>query len=781
MKNSVIRKILAFILIEVLLLGFMLPSASAVTLPLTFTANGKNTSRAADTIIIFTQDGTTGTNIWGYEVTVDKTGEIVSVGGNNSAVPEDGFVLSGHGTGARFLKENAHVGIYASFCPLTLEVTFDNRVHLPFGSKTMELSAINSYRSSNYLVVYTPSFPYATTNTNRWGNEATVENGIITSIGGNNSKIPENGFVISAVENALGWFYDALSVGLSASFSENDKTLTVSCDMNSTVYADRNKLQKLYEKLGDAEDSEAAYTAYSAAESQLDAAISRYEADGDAFAYLSFSREFSHTVDKAAALCYSTCDKEIRGVWTSIGESSREQVENIVEQMYSLGLNSISLCGTSEGVFMTSLPADSPFTSALSLGKEDIVAYYIDACHKRNMKFSLWMPVFFVGYTSSKYVVTKKLPGLQVLSQNNKPETLNGFVFLDPSNPEATSLLLSTYEHILKNYDIDTFELDYIRYAGTGNGLDFGYHTTAQSEFIEQYGETPVYDRSWHLWREWCLFRASYITDFVGDMHELIKRVKPDTLLSADVFGSNDSKYSIYQDWETWTDNGYLDILIPMLYGANFFKDSIGLFSEAVKDSNYILVPGLSVSGDDVPPEVLAEQIKTAREKGASGVNLFCLPSSFKCGNPRIRDGLFRTRAEYPLSFYTVTFTSSDSVILSTQTVKSGTAAASPEIPEAANPHAVFERWSVDFTCVNENMTVSPVYSYTQCVDNDNDTLCDICGKSLGQPGETDEPAGSCSCICHKTGFSSLIYKIFRIFWKMFGIKKTCNCGATHY
>lgn len=38
-----------------------------------------------------------------------------------------------------------------------------------------------------------------------------------------------------------------------------------------------------------------------------------------------------------------------------------------------------------------------------------------------------------------------------------------------------------------------------------------------------------------------------------------------------------------------------------------------------------------------------------------------------------------------------------------------------------------------------------------------------------------------CDCMCHKSGFSGFIYKIIRIFWKIFGINKTCDCGAVHY
>lgn len=42
-------------------------------------------------------------------------------------------------------------------------------------------------------------------------------------------------------------------------------------------------------------------------------------------------------------------------------------------------------------------------------------------------------------------------------------------------------------------------------------------------------------------------------------------------------------------------------------------------------------------------------------------------------------------------------------------------------------------------------------------------------------------PTDNCDCICHKTGFVGFIYKIVRLFWKLFKINKTCSCGAVHY
>nr|WP_254901191.1 beta-N-acetylglucosaminidase domain-containing protein [Tuberibacillus sp. Marseille-P3662] len=78
---------------------------TAVSRPL----DGVNTSRGAGELIQYTpeQGDTTGTNIYGYEVTV-VDGQVVERGGNNSPIPDNGYVLSIHDSD--WLKDHALIG-----------------------------------------------------------------------------------------------------------------------------------------------------------------------------------------------------------------------------------------------------------------------------------------------------------------------------------------------------------------------------------------------------------------------------------------------------------------------------------------------------------------------------------------------------------------------------------------------------------------------------------------------------------------------------------------------
>jgi uncharacterized lipoprotein YddW (UPF0748 family) len=68
--------------------------------------------RGANELIVYTPaygSDTTGTNQYGAEVIV-RNGIVVEMSGSNSPIPEDGFVLSGHGSAQNWLLQNTQVG-----------------------------------------------------------------------------------------------------------------------------------------------------------------------------------------------------------------------------------------------------------------------------------------------------------------------------------------------------------------------------------------------------------------------------------------------------------------------------------------------------------------------------------------------------------------------------------------------------------------------------------------------------------------------------------------------
>ena len=118
-----------------------------------------------------------------------------------------------------------------------------------------------------------------------------------------------------------------------------------------------------------------------------------------------------------------------------------------------------------------------------------------------------------------------------------------------------------------------------------------------------------------------------------------------------------------------------------------------------------------------------------------------------------------------------------------TKTVEDVDAAGNP----ITAPHMIIEYERMDATCEEDGfvtticstcdtMIKTVVIPATGHVDADEDGTCDNCNGSYVGGDKV------CGCICHKTsGIMKFLYKILRFFWKLFGIGKSCGCGAIHY
>ncbi|WP_308635698.1 glycoside hydrolase family 10 protein [Paenibacillus silvisoli] len=81
--------------------------------------------RGADQLIAYdsTYGARTGTNGWGNEIAVNADGFVISNGSNDTAIPQGGYVLSGHGVYRDWLNANAPVGAKVNIDWTTKRVT----------------------------------------------------------------------------------------------------------------------------------------------------------------------------------------------------------------------------------------------------------------------------------------------------------------------------------------------------------------------------------------------------------------------------------------------------------------------------------------------------------------------------------------------------------------------------------------------------------------------------------------------------------------------------------
>ena len=106
--------------------------------------NGINILRSANSMVVYTGIATTGTNAYGTEAVVDKSGLVTSVKyTGNSKVPEGGYVISGHGTVSTWISANIKAGNYVYWNGSAVTV-YKNAADYMLRQKTITLPAGSS-------------------------------------------------------------------------------------------------------------------------------------------------------------------------------------------------------------------------------------------------------------------------------------------------------------------------------------------------------------------------------------------------------------------------------------------------------------------------------------------------------------------------------------------------------------------------------------------------------------------------------------------------------------
>jgi uncharacterized lipoprotein YddW (UPF0748 family) len=156
--------------------------------------------------------------------------------------------------------------------------------------------------------------------------------------------------------------------------------------------------------------------------------------------------------------------------------------------------------------------------------------------------------------------------------------------WLDFGHPGAAEYLVDALMHLVRSYDIDGLHLDRIRYPELNvsgqtpsTGANIGYNDTSAARFLRRYGlpagTVPAQnDANWVQWRR------DQVTNLVRRIYLNAVAVKPNLKVSAALiaFGngptteaawnSAEAYWRVYQDWRAWTEEGILDLAIPMVY-----------------------------------------------------------------------------------------------------------------------------------------------------------------------------------------------------------------------
>jgi uncharacterized lipoprotein YddW (UPF0748 family) len=342
---------------------------------------------------------------------------------------------------------------------------------------------------------------------------------------------------------------------------------------------------------------------------------------------------------QALALTSASPRVEGRAIWldrgTIVDAVNPAGVQKLMQKLHRAGINV---------VYFETLNAGFPIYPSKVLPKQnplingwDPLKAAVEEGHRLGMEVHAWVWVFAVGNRRHNPLVGMpgEYPGPILTDGGLMNEALrnqegglgvdgrqNEF-WLSPASPKARDFLLSVFKEIVSSYDVDGLQLDYIRYPFQTSHTRMGFEPIARERFAQSTGASAGASDDYNS-KLWIAWKTYQINSFVQQVSETTRRIKPQLKLSAAVFPmKRDARIvAIQQDWETWVDNGWIDVLNPMSYTTDPDRlQSLFSYVQSSPQRHILVYPGVALHRLDGGHLVL--QLEALRERGSLGATLF--------------------------------------------------------------------------------------------------------------------------------------------------------------
>ncbi|WGV28047.1 glycoside hydrolase family 10 protein [Halotia branconii] len=353
-----------------------------------------------------------------------------------------------------------------------------------------------------------------------------------------------------------------------------------------------------------------------------------------AFSVPSFSDYDQQTIPPATT--------EIRGVWITNVASGvlfvPWGIDRAVDQLSALNFNTVYPVVWNRGqTFYKSAVAQSVTGSnsqpllTLIHGGQDVLAKIVNLAKPKGLSVIPWFEYGFMTPVDSELArrypdwLTNGQKGVKSIRETPPEEADNGSTnkqaWLNPLHPEVQKFILGLIVEVVTNYDVEGVQLD----DHFGMPVQFGYDSFTVDLYRQEHqGKSPPNNPFNSEWMRW---RANKITDFMAEIYQAVKAVKPKAKVSLSP-NSHAFAYKYYlQDWESWIKKGLVDELILQVYRNNKSSFIADLEKPAVELARTQIPVAIGISTGTLrnPVEIaqVKEQVKIVRDRSFSGISFF--------------------------------------------------------------------------------------------------------------------------------------------------------------
>lgn len=347
---------------------------------------------------------------------------------------------------------------------------------------------------------------------------------------------------------------------------------------------------------------------------------------------------------------------EVRAVWldrgTIVSMKNERELTGFIRELAKLGFNIIFFETINAGysVYPSEILPQNPL-----VGGWDPLKAAIIAAHDSGIELHAWVWTFAVGNSRHNLLIGEEInyPG-PIISLKGRNFALTGEngslriasqpeVWVSPANFKACNYLKEIFTEVVRKYDVDGIQLDYIRFPFQKNRDHAGFDFATKNAFKKATGKLPQTEGPVSkIWSEW---KIKIVNDFVKDVSGELKKIKPNLKVTAAVFGIDRSLRLriINQDWESWLLNKWVDAVFPFYY--SYTPEEIKRKLENTKEVTGhagIVIPAYNLRVIGIGE--LAERITITRTSGVLGLSLFATEHLTKEIRSFLKEGAFRNR-----------------------------------------------------------------------------------------------------------------------------------------
>lgn len=324
---------------------------------------------------------------------------------------------------------------------------------------------------------------------------------------------------------------------------------------------------------------------------------------------------------------------ELRCAWvTRWAFKSPGDISTTFEKLRTAGINTVFF--QVRGACTVLYPSEiEPWSGVLAgkLGEDpgwDPLDTAISEAHKRGLDIHAWINVFPAWPVSESPRGPQETEPRHVMLEHpewlarnrrgeimpiDKSEARHSYAFLSPSVPAVRAHIIRVVEEIVSNYEVDGLHLDYVRFPDS----TYSYDEVSTSAY-KSYAPYAPHGMTYALWR------TIQLTDFIREIRKRVTEARPHAILSATVRrDAIESMEYFLQDGIEWIRQGYVDLLVPMIYTTSMdaFEKSVREYSLLVGEDK--VVAGMGAYLDSFDDMTFAGQVQIARSYDLRGIAVF--------------------------------------------------------------------------------------------------------------------------------------------------------------